>query len=76
MDTIYLNIAGFIIKLNLGKTEYQDQRNRLQKTVNNFYKYLITPRSNKADITIKFIQQKLPEILVEKKKNKAYINFF
>lgn len=76
MYTFFLKIAGFVIKLTLNKTENILQRKRLKNSVKNFYKDFLVKEQIKVDASVKFIEQKSPDIITNVKDKKTYINFY
>ena len=78
VETIYLNIAGFNIKLNFGSTEGSFFRNKLRQEINNLYvNFLCKQIPKKTDFIINIKEKKINEIVSKKIKEKIkYFQYF
>lgn len=76
-ETIYLNIAGFNIKINFYPTQwkllYRVKKNEIRRYWSGF---IVNQTPKKIDYRINFVEKFFLETIVKKKQTKYYISFF
>jgi hypothetical protein len=73
---IYLNIAGFNLKICFHKLRDLSLKTRLINELNHYYSGFFTHKPLKIDFTIHFVDRRLVEGLIIPHRNKFYINFY
>lgn len=74
---IYLNIAGFNIKINFKKTEFEYFKEIKIKEIKTYWQgFLVGNKPKKIDFTINFIEKNNIETICQIKSKKNYINFY
>ena len=73
---IYLNIAGFNLKICFHKLENLPLKNHLINELNYYYSGFFTHKPLKIDFTIHFIDNRLIEGMTIPYRNKLYINLY
>jgi len=77
METKYLNIAGFVIRINFKLTEWEFALNKCKEGINEYYGgFMMKDKSKKIDYTINFVERKILEMTYRKKEKINLINFF
>lgn len=76
-DTIYLQIAGFNIKIYFQKTEWNFARELLQYEIQTYCEGFITKQNRKkVDFQIDIEDKREPEMFLHKNKRQHLINFY
>lgn len=73
---IYLNIAGFNIKINLKPTEWKFALSLKEKEIGEYWKGFIVNKPKKIDFEINFIERSYLDIIYKTKERKMYMSFF
>lgn len=74
--TIYLNIAGFYIQINLRPTEWRFALKLKEKEIKKYWTGFIVSKPKKTDFVINFVEKRYLEIIYKKKEKKQYMGFF
>lgn len=74
--TIYLNIAGFYIQINLRPTEWRFALKLKEKEIKKYWTGFIVSKPKKTDFVINFVEKRYLEIIYKKKEKKQYMSFF
>lgn len=74
--TIYLNVAGFNIQINLKSTEWDFAFKLKEKEIKKYWTGFIVNKPKKINFKINFIERSYLEIYYKKKERKHYIGFF
>lgn len=74
--TIYLNIAGFNIQIDLKPTERQFAFKLKDKEIKKYWTGFVVDKPKKIDFKINFIERSYLEVLYKKKEKKQYMGFF
>ena len=74
--TIYLNIAGFNLQINLRPTEWEFAKKLKEKEIKNYWQGFIVNNPKKIDYKINFIEKSYLEVFYKKKEKKQYMGFF
>jgi len=75
--TIYLNIAGFNIKINLKETEFKYFKEiKIEEIKKYWSSFFINNKPKKIDFTINFVERKNIETIYQTKSKKSFINFY
>lgn len=77
IKTIYLNIAGFNIQINLRPTEFiYFQEIKKAELIKYWSNFLIKDKPKAIDFTINFVERKNIETIYQTKSKKSFINFY
>jgi hypothetical protein len=76
VKTIYLNIAGFNIQVNLQPTEWDFAKKLKEKEIKKYWTGFIVSQPKKIDYKINFAEKRYIEIVYKKKEKKQYMGFF
>ncbi len=75
--TIYLNIAGFNIQINLKKTEFEYFKEIKKEEIKKYWSsFLVNNKPKKIDFIINFVEKKNIETIYQIKSKKNFINFY
>ncbi|NCO31792.1 hypothetical protein GW891_03145, partial [bacterium] len=76
VETIYLNIAGFNIQINLQPTEWDFAKKLKEKEIKKYWSGFIVSQPKKIGYKINFVEKRYIEIIYKKKEKKQYMGFF
>ncbi len=76
MDTIYLSIAGFKIRIKFHATESPYRKETLKKAIKTHFKGFIIKPPKQINYQIDFVEQNLFKIFRKLDKNQHFLNFF
>lgn len=77
MDTIYLNIAGFIIRINFKKCELFYLKEKIKEEVKQSYLgFLVDKKPKKVEFTIDFVQEKLVDVFLRRRGKRMFISLY
>ncbi|MFA6081290.1 MAG: hypothetical protein WC741_02695 [Patescibacteria group bacterium] len=75
-NPLFLNIAGFNIKINFKSTEWEFALKLKEKEINKFWKGFITIEPVKVDFTLNFVERSYLEVIYKKKEKKQFMSFY
>ncbi len=75
-DIIYLQIAGFILKIIFEKTEWPRVKKTIKREILNYCGGFEITKESKVNYTIYFIQRKNNEIFIKQEEKKYFINLY
>ena len=76
VETIYLNIAGFNIQINLKPTEWEFAKKLKEKEIKKYWAGFIISQPKKINYKINFVEKRYIDIIYKKKKKRQYMSFF
>jgi len=76
VETIYLNIAGFNIQINLQPTEWDFAKKLKEKEIKKYWAGFIISQPKKINYKINFVEKRYIDIIYKKKKKRQYMSFF
>ncbi|MFA5770293.1 MAG: hypothetical protein WC894_02250 [Patescibacteria group bacterium] len=76
IETIYLNIAGFNIQVDLKPIEWRFALKLKEKEIKKYWTGFIVSKPKTIDFIINFIERSYLEVLYKKKEKKQYMGFF
>lgn len=75
-NSIFLNIAGFNIQINLKPTEWDFAFKLKEKEIKKYWGGFIIKNPNRIDFKINFIERSYLEVYYKEKEKKQYLGFF